>query len=53
MQMEPDRVMDKKERLDSEYDSRRQRFLKAREFKCLSKELYVITKVRFGLLLLG
>lgn len=50
MQMKRDRVMDKREALEREGDSRRQRFRKAREFKCLSKELYVVTKVRSGLL---
>jgi len=33
--------------LEVEGDTRLERFLKAREFKELSKELYVVTKVRF------
>jgi hypothetical protein len=33
-----------------EGDTRLEKFLKARQFKELSKELYVVTKVRFEIL---
>lgn len=39
--------MEKREVLEMEGDTRLERFLKARQFKELSKELYVVTKVRF------
>lgn len=46
-----DRVMDKRNNLETGGDSRLQRNLKAREFKELAKELYIVTKVRFGVYL--
>ena len=39
--------MEKRELLDLEGDTQLERFLKAREFKQLSKELYVVAMVRF------
>ncbi len=45
-----DRVMEKKEVLEMEGDTRLERFLKARQFKELSKTLYVVTKVRFEII---
>lgn len=44
-----DSVIDKKARLESGVGSRLQRILKAREYKYLSKELYIVVKVNFGL----
>jgi hypothetical protein len=43
--------MDTRKELDIECDSRIQRSLKAREYKQLCKELYVVSKVRFYLFL--
>jgi len=42
--------MEKKEVLEMEGDTRLERFLKARQFKELSKTLYVVTKVRFEII---
>jgi hypothetical protein len=45
--MQCDRVLEKRAVLEKEGDTRLERFLKARQFKELSKALYVVTKVRF------
>jgi hypothetical protein len=45
--MQCDRVMQDREVLEIEGDTRLEKFLKARKFKELSKALYVVTKVRF------
>ena len=39
--------MEQREVLEMEGDTRLERFKKARQFKELSKALYVVTKVRF------
>jgi hypothetical protein len=41
-----DRVIDSRRKLEMPGDSRLEKFLKAREFKELAKELYIVTKVR-------
>ncbi len=41
--------MEKREVLEMEGDTRLERFLKARQFKELSKALYVVTKVKFDI----
>jgi hypothetical protein len=45
-----DSVMEKRKALDMEGDTRLERFLKARQFKELSKALYIVTKVRFEII---
>lgn len=44
-----DRVLELRNELDTEGDSRLQRNLKAREFKQLAKQLYIVSKVRFSI----